>query len=168
MKANQTSLFIDNNSIYSGAEFSKCRKYRYTLWRTWDESIQKLLFIGLNPSTADEINDDPTMRRCIRFSKDLGYGGFIMANIFAYRSTNPEKLKIVKDPIGDKNNYWIKKLDQEAGLTIAAWGTHGEYLNRGKEIMELLDNLYCLRKTKGGFPAHPLYLPSFLKPIKYT
>jgi len=157
-----------DNLIYSSAIFSKDRVHRYALWRTWDESLPKLLFIGLNPSTADEINDDPTMRRCIRFSKDLGYGGFIMANIFAYRSTDPKKLKTVKDPIGKKNNHWIKKLDKEAGLTIAAWGTHGNYLNRDKQVIELLDVLYCLRKTKDGFPSHPLYLPSTLKPIKYT
>ena len=153
--------------IYSDAKFSKDRIYRYALWRIWDDRIPKLLFVGLNPSTADEKNDDPTMRRCIRFSKDLGYGGFIMGNIFAYRSTDPKKLKTIKDPIGSRNNSWLKKLHKEASMTIAAWGTHGKYLNRGEEVSKLLDNLYCLRITKEGFPSHPLYLPSSLKPIKY-
>tara|TARA_B110000438_G_scaffold287799_1_gene320520 strand:- start:48 stop:527 length:480 start_codon:yes stop_codon:yes gene_type:complete len=155
------------NLIYSNAKFSKDRIYRYALWRIWDDSLAKLLFIGLNPSTADEINDDPTMRRCIRFAKDLGYGGFIMANIFAYRSTDPKKLNTIADPVGKRNNYWIKKLDEEAHLTIAAWGTHGKYLNRGNQVIELVNDLYCLRKTKEGFPSHPLYLPSSLKPIKF-
>ena len=82
--------------IYSDAKFSNDRIYRYALWRVWDESLPKLLFIGLNPSTADEINDDPTMRRCIRFAKDLGYGTFIMGNIFGYRSTDPKKIKQIK------------------------------------------------------------------------
>ena len=94
--------------IYSDAKFSKDRIYRYALWRIWDDTLPKLLFIGLNPSTADEINDDPTMRRCIRFSKDLGYGGFIMGNIFAYRSTDPKKLKTINNPIGKRNNFWLK------------------------------------------------------------
>ena len=158
---------MSDNLIYSNAKFSKDRVYRYALWRIWDEALPKLLFIGLNPSTADEKKDDPTMRRCIRFSKDLGYGGFIMANIFAYRSTDPKKLKLIKDPIGKKNNYWIKKLAKDSGKTIAAWGTHGKYLNRGDEVTKLIDDLYCLRKTKEGFPSHPLYLPANLKPIKY-
>ena len=158
---------MSQHLIYSNAEFSKDRVYRYALWRTWDDSLKKLLFIGLNPSTADEIKDDPTMRRCIRFSKDFGFGGFIMANIFAFRSTDPKKLKKIKNPIGKKNDYWIKKLNKEAGMTIAAWGTHGDYLDRGKEVSIMLKNLYCLRKTKNGFPSHPLYLPANLKPIKY-
>ena len=161
-------LNMINNLTYSDAKFSKDRVYRYALWRTWDEELPKLLFIGLNPSTADEINDDPTMRRCIRFSKDLGYGGFIMANIFAYRSTDPSKLRDVREPVGRRNNYWIKKLDKEADMTIAAWGTHGKYLDRGSEVMKLINNLYCLKKTKDGFPAHPLYLSSTLKPFKYS
>ena len=154
--------------IYSDAKFSKDRIYRYALWRVWDNSLPKLLFIGLNPSTADEINDDPTMRRCIRFSKDLGYGGFIMGNIFAYRSTDPKKLRKIKNPIGSRNNFWLKKLHKEAGNSIAAWGTHGEYLNRGDDVVNLLGSLDCLRITKEGFPSHPLYLPSNLKPIKYS
>ena len=158
---------MSQHLIYSNAKFSKDRVYRYALWRTWDDSLEKLLFIGLNPSTADEIKDDPTMRRCIRFSKDFGFGGFIMANIFAFRSTDPKKLKKIKNPIGNKNDFWIKKLNKEAGMTIAAWGTHGDYLDRGKEVSKMLKNLYCLRKTKNGFPSHPLYLPANLKPIKY-
>ena len=158
---------MSQHLIYSNAKFSNDRVYRYALWRTWDQSLEKLLFIGLNPSTADEVKDDPTMRRCIRFSKDFGFGGFIMANIFAFRSTDPKKLKKIKNPIGKKNDFWIKKLDKEAGMTIAAWGTHGNYLNRGEEVSKMLKNLYCLRKTKNGFPSHPLYLPANLKPIKY-
>jgi len=155
------------NLLYSNAIFSKDRVYRYALWRIWDDLLPKLLFIGLNPSTADETNDDPTMRRCIRFSKDLGYGGFIMGNIFAYRSTDPHKLKKINNPVGNKNNYWLKKLNDEAGMTIAAWGTHGKYLDRGIKVKSLITNLYCLRITKDGYPSHPLYLPSTLKPFRY-
>ena len=151
--------------LYSDAFFSKNRIYRYALWRTWDESLPKVLFIGLNPSTADEIQDDPTNRRCKRYAQDWGYGGYIMSNIFGYRSTNPKKLTTIKDPIGPDNNYWLKKLHKEAELTIGAWGNHGKLLNRGKEIINLIDNLYCLKITKEGHPSHPLYLHSKLKPV---
>jgi len=151
--------------LYSDALFSKDRIYRYALWRTWDNSLPKVLFIGLNPSTADEIQDDPTNRRCKRYAQDWGYGGYIMSNIFSYRSTNPKKLTTIKDPIGPDNNYWLKKLHKEAELTIGAWGNYGNLLNRGEEIINLIDNLYCLKITKEGHPSHPLYLHSKLKPI---
>ena len=151
--------------IYSDALFSKDRFYRYALWRIWDKSLPKILFIGLNPSTADEIKDDPTNRRCKRYAQDWGFGGYIMSNIFAYRSTNPKILKEIKDPIGPDNNYWLQKLHKEAILTIGAWGNYGKLLNRGEEIINLIDNLYCLKITKEGHPSHPLYLSSKLKPI---
>ena len=151
--------------IYSDALFSKDRFYRYALWRIWDKSLPKILFIGLNPSTADEIKDDPTNRRCKRYAQDWGFGGYIMSNIFAYRSTNPKILKEIKDPIGPDNNYWLQKLDKEAILTIGAWGNHGKLLNREEEIINLIDNLYCLKITKEGHPSHPLYLSNKLKPI---
>ena len=156
-----------NKLLLSDAFFSKDRLYRYALWRIWDNTLPKVLFIGLNPSTADEINNDPTIRRCIRYSKDWGYGGYIMGNIFGYRTTNPKKLKTINDPIGPDNNYWLKKLHKEASLTIGAWGNHGKLLNRSDKIIDLIDNLYCLRITKEGQPSHPLYLSSKLKPIVY-
>ena len=151
--------------IHSDAYFSKDRIYRYALWRTWDNSLPKVLFIGLNPSTANEIQDDPTNRRCKRYAYDWGYGGYIMSNIFGYRSTNPQKLYKIKDPIGPDNNFWLKKLQKETVLTIGAWGNHGKLFNRGREVINLINNLYCLRITKEGQPTHPLYLPSKLKPI---
>mgnify|MGYP001162362035 FL=1 len=151
--------------LFSDAFFSKDRKHRYALWRVWNNKLPKVLFIGLNPSTADEVKDDPTIRRCINYAKDWGYGGYIMGNIFAYRSTDPKNLKITNDPIGIDNNSWLIKLHSEASLTIGAWGNHGKYLDRGEEVSNLIDNLYCLRITKEGHPSHPLYLPGNLKPI---
>ena len=156
-----------SNLLYSDAHFSKDRIYRYALWRTWDESKPKVLFVGLNPSTADEVQDDPTIRRCIRYSKDWGYGGYIMGNIFAYRSTNPKKLLDIDDPIGSKNDYWLKKLNKEASLTIGAWGNHGKILDRGSQINQMFKTFHCLKITKEGFPSHPLYLSSKLKPILF-
>ena len=156
-----------SNLLYSDAHFSKDRIYRYALWRTWDESKPKVLFVGLNPSTADEVQDDPTIRRCIRYSKDWGYGGYIMGNIFAYRSTNPKKLLDIDAPIGSKNDYWLKKLNKEASLTIGAWGNHGKILDRGSQINQMFKTFHCLKITKEGFPSHPLYLSSKLKPILF-
>tara|TARA_B000000557_G_C20755605_1_gene435065 strand:+ start:45 stop:524 length:480 start_codon:yes stop_codon:yes gene_type:complete len=154
-----------DNIIKSDALFSKDRVYRYALWRIWDIKKPKVLFIGLNPSTADEIKNDPTIRRCIRFSMDWGYGGYIMGNIFAYRSTDPKNLLKIDDPIGADNDYWLKKLYDEASLTIGAWGNHGRILNRGEKVNNMLKSFHCLKITKLGYPSHPLYLSSKLKPI---
>ena len=101
----------------------------------------------------------------MRYAQEWGYGGYIMGNIFAYRSTDPMQLKIIDNPIGIENNYWLKKLHAEASLTIGAWGNHGKYLSRGKTIIDIIDNLYCLKITKEGHPSHPLYLSSKLKPL---
>ena len=168
MKHNQIRLFKDNNSKYSGAEFSKCRKYRYTLWRTWDESKPKIMFLGLNPSTADETKNDPTVTRCINYSKLWGYGGMYMMNIFAYRTTYPVELKKQLDPIGPDNNNWIKKISKSVDKCVGAWGNDGEFLDRSIEIKGIVKNLFCLKINGSGEPAHPLYLKSNLKPIKYN
>ena len=96
--------------IRTGAEFSKDRIHRYALYRVWDESKPLIMLIGLNPSTADENKDDPTIKRCVSFAKHWGYGGLIMVNIFAYRATDPRKMKKATDPVGPDNDKWIRKL----------------------------------------------------------
>lgn len=149
------------------AIFSPCRKYRYSLHRIWNENKPYCLFCCLNPSTATEIIDDPTVRRCIRFSFDWGYGGMVMSNIFAYRSTDPAGLKIPEDPIGPENDQYLKTLSAGAGITVAAWGIHGNYLNRGKTVLSFLKDPHYLKLTKGGIPNHPLYLRSDLKPKQF-
>ena len=154
--------------IYTDAFFSEDRTYRYGLWRIWDKSMPKILFIGLNPSTATEIKNDPTIRRCMCYAKDWGYGGYIMGNIFAFRSTDPINLKKINDPIGSENDFWLKKLHDEADLTIGAWGNHGKLLNRSNAVLNLIPNIYCLKITKQGYPSHPLYLPKNLQPIPYS
>ena len=148
------------------ANLSKCRKYRYALWRTWDDSKPFAMFIGLNPSTADETEDDPTINRCINFSKDWGYGGLCMVNLFAFRATVPSDMMASKDPIGSENDNWIKKLSKDAGVIVAAWGNNGSYMGRSKNIMDMVPNLKCLKINKTGEPAHPLYQPSSATPIK--
>ncbi len=124
------------------------------------------MFIGLNPSTADETEDDPTINRCINFSKDWGYGGLCMVNLFAFRATVPSDMMASKDPIGSENDNWIKKLSKDAGVIVAAWGNNGSYMGRSKNIMDMVPNLKCLKINKTGEPAHPLYQPSSATPIK--
>lgn len=147
------------------AYLSHCRRYRYALWRTWDNTKPFVLFIGLNPSTADETSDDPTLVRCINFAKDWGYGGVCMANLFAYRATQPQAMKNASDPIGKDNNKWLKKLSKQAGIVIAAWGNDGTYLGRSYEVQPLIAGMHCLKINKSGQPAHPLYQPSAAKPV---
>lgn len=145
--------------LESSAEFSPCRKYRYSLTRIWDRSLGLCQFIGLNPSTADEVENDPTVRRCINYAKDWGYGGLIMSNIFAFRATDPKVMKAQADPVGPENDMWLLDDYGRANCTVAAWGTHGSLNNRSAEVIELLSGCFhCLGLTKHGFPKHPLYL----------
>jgi hypothetical protein len=147
------------------AAFSPCRRYRYALCRQWDNTKATVLFIGLNPSTADEENDDPTLVRCINFAKSWGYGGVCMANLFAYRATKPKDLLARKRVIGKDNNDWLLDLAKDADKVIAAWGNDGRYLSRSTQVKKLIEPLHCLKLNKSGEPAHPLYLKADLTPF---
>ena len=149
----------------SGAVFSDRRKYRYALWRMWDEKKPLGMIIGLNPSTADETGNDPTITRCISFARSWGYGAVCVTNLFGFRATAPSQLKAYHDPIGKENDAWVHEMAKEAAITVAAWGNHGKFLNRSLEIMPSLDQLHCIKMNKSGEPAHPLYLKSELKPV---
>lgn len=165
--------FIGSGS--TGAIFSDCRKYRYSLWRRWklpelaSGNSDLCCFIGLNPSTADETVDDPTIRRCIGFAKDWGFNGLVMLNIFAYRATDPTVMKDQPDPVGDHNNEAIAEVTARVGKTVAAWGVHGQFRDRDAVVMRLIHNLdfYCLGLTKDGHPKHPLYLPKNSAPMRF-
>jgi hypothetical protein len=147
------------------------RLYRYTLWREWvtsgdllshETALQKssyAMFVGLNPSTADETKDDPTIRKCIGFAKRWGYGALCMTNLFAFRATDPRQMKGHPKPIGDDNDRWLVACAREAGIIVAAWGVNGEHMGRDEEVLKLLDGVECLRTTKAGHPEHPLYVP---------
>lgn len=152
-----------------GAEFSGCRAYRYTLWREWDASLPTVNFVGLNPSTATETVDDPTIRRCVRFAQDWGYGRLFVTNIFAFRATDPADMKRAADPIGPDNGRWLRETARSAGLVIAAWGAHGEWRGRGPYVLTRLQvdgiAVHCLGVTKDGHPKHPLYLRADTRPI---
>lgn len=146
----------------TGALLSDDRVYRYALWRRWNEDLGMVAFIGLNPSTADETEDDPTIRRCIGFAKDWGYGGIYMLNLFAFRATDPKAIKKSGAPIGPDNGEHLIRYCRKSEQIIAAWGTHGEYLDRGAVVKAVLascfQRLWCLGETKAGHPRHPLYL----------
>jgi hypothetical protein len=148
----------------SGAVFSACEKYRYLLWRIWDRKKPYVAFIGLNPSTADEMKDDPTVARCRKYAESWKYGGMYMLNLFAFRATKPEVMKQVKDPVGSENDAHILKVVKEAGLVVAVWGNHGTHESRSIEVMKWVKDLNCLKVNKSGEPCHPLYLKGSLKP----
>lgn len=119
-------LFTD-----SGATFSDCRTYRYRLHRIWDAGKPPCAFIMLNPSTATEAVLDPTVRRCVGYAMAWGYGGLIVGNVFALRSTDPRALYAAADPIGPANDDALAEIAQAAGLVVCAWGKHGHYKRRG-------------------------------------
>ena len=146
------------------AFFSPDRLHRYALWRTWDDTKPTAMFVCLNPSTADEVKNDPTVTRCIRYARDWGYGRFIMANIFAYRATDPTVMKAFPDPIGPENDAWLRRLADESALIVAAWGNHGEFMERGRTVAALSPKMVALKVNKSGHPSHPLYLRASLKP----
>ena len=150
--------------IARSAEISDCKKYRYALWRHWGEGKSYAMFIGLNPSTADDKIDDPTIRRCMAYAKAWGYDGLCMTNLFAYRATLPDKMKRSRDPVGPETDKWLKKMAKKAGVVVAAWGVHGQFMQRDQEVKAMIQPLHHLRLTKRGYPGHPLYLPKTLVP----
>ena len=131
-------MLMNGLLVNKNATFSDCRKYRYALSRTWNGKKKTILFIGLNPSTANEKIDDPTIRRCINYAQNWGYGSLLMVNLFAYRATLPSELKNVKNPIGNDNDLQIIELSKKADIAVAAWGNEGTLLNRDKEVKKLL------------------------------
>jgi hypothetical protein len=155
----------------SGAQFSRCRRWRYLLWRRWDESKPVANFLMLNPSTADELKLDPSCTRARNYAERWGYGGLIVTNIFGWRATDPKVMKSVKDPVGRGNDAAILRAAREAKLVVCAWGTHGGHLQRGAQVVQMLAThgiqLHSLKTTAGGHPCHPLYLPQSLTPAEY-
>lgn len=150
--------------------FSDCGEYRYTLWRRWSASPldQYLMIIGLNPSTADARQDDPTIRRCIDFANRSGFRALCMTNLFAWRDKEPAKMKQAKDPIGPENDYWLRRCAKGAGLIIAAWGRNGIHGRRDLNVIQALKNeghfIHCLKTNANGTPRHPLYVPAITLP----
>lgn len=148
------------------AEFSECGRYRYRLARWWGTG-RRLVWVMLNPSTADEQENDPTVERCERRARSMGFDGVEVVNIFALRSTDPNALYIEPDPIGPCNARAIL----EAALTgrvVCAWGGHGKlhgHADRAEKMLREFDHeLYALKVNRDGSPAHPLYVPYRVEP----
>ena len=159
------------------ARFSACKSYRYSLGRSLSEGSGKAVFIGLNPSTADQAEDDPTIRRCVGFAQVWGCVGFAQAwgcssmeivNLFAYRATRPEEMKRSAKPIGRNNDRWIATAISEATLSIACWGNHGELLRRSESIRDRYPKLLCLGINASGAPKHPLTIKATQTPFAYS
>lgn len=148
----------------TSATISSCQQYRYELRRIWDDAKPKVMFVCLNPSTADSSADDNTSRVCINYAKRWGYGGLLLANLFAYRSTDPTALFQLDDPVGPENDAWIRKLQDEAKLVVCAWSDLGAHKARDKAVLEILKAPHCLTKLKSGRPGHPLYKRADLQP----
>lgn len=146
----------------SEAVYSDCERYRYLLTRIWAPEGRRALFIMLNPSTATETQNDPTVERCERRARTLGFGGFRVCNIFAFRATDPQVMRRELDPVGAGNDTAIIESLPWADQVICAWGAHGAHLARGAQVEALLraqgQPLYHLGLTQAGAPKHPLYI----------
>lgn len=154
-----------------GTHFSPDRQYRYTLWRRWwDENlfVRFVQFIGVNPSTADETINDPTVTRCILYAQKWGYEAMCMTNLFAFRSTDVRAMKRHPAPIGGENDQWLLRVSRAASLVIACWGNHGTHMARDRDVIQFIGTLHCLATSKDGNPKHPLYLKGDLEPKKYS
>jgi hypothetical protein len=166
------SLF--GSDIQKGATVSPCGAYRYQLWRVWDDSLPRVLFVMLNPSTADAETDDPTIRKCVKYAKAWGYGSLEVVNLFALRSTDPNKLLKHEAPIPwPENDQYILESAYRSERIMAAWSRHKAVTvgARGSHVKALLSlhgfDLYCLRTTKAGQPWHPLYVPDAQTPVEF-
>ena len=153
----------------SSAYLSEDRRYRYWLERWWGTGAA-LVVIGLNPSTADESLDDPTIRKCIGFAQRWGYAGLIMLNLFAWRSPEPKELRVVEDPIGSENDYFLEMIAKPCRRILCAWGKDGDIDDRDLAVLKLLQGreLVALKVSeKTGQPWHPLYVSYETKPVAY-
>lgn len=153
----------------SGAVFSACRRWRYLLWRRWDETKPVANFLMLNPSTADEVKLDPSCTRARLYAERWGYGALIVTNLFGWRATDPDQMKAARDPVGRGNDRAILAAAREAAIVVCAWGNHGAHLARSESVKKLLakQQLHVLRMNGSGEPAHPLYLPGSLEPARW-
>lgn len=143
-----------------GAIFDRSRRYRYSLTREFGPG-PRVLFILLNPSTADAARDDPTIRRCIGFARAHGFGSLEVVNLFALRTPSPRVLLKSQAPVGPRNNLYIREAAARASTIITGWGNHGAHRGRSRAVRAILARfpvVVCLGLTKMGEPRHPLYV----------
>jgi hypothetical protein len=151
------------DGMLAAAVFDTSRTYRYLLTRVWDSSRPRMVWLMLNPSTADAMADDPTIRRCIGFARREQAGGIAVVNLFALRSTNPDALRTHPDPVGPLNDVFVRQAVAGARLVVCAWGAGGVLRDRATTVTRRLTRVgarpHCLGVTSTGQPRHPLYLP---------
>lgn len=151
-------MYIGENC--SGAIFSGDRRYRYALWRVWNREIPALIFVGVNPSYANEYKDDPTVQKLGYYANVHNYGGIYIANLFALVGTHSECLVYDKNAIGEENDARLLEMKRVPGMIIVGWGNRGRSIGRDKAVLDILGKpVYCFSVTKEGMPTHPLYLP---------
>lgn len=156
-------LLFDPTDDSVGATFSPCRTYRYRLYREWNLGSRTINFLMLNPSTADERVNDPTIDRIVCRAWMLKFDRLVATNLFALRSTDPSVLKDHADPVGPDNDNEILKAALESEVIVFAWGRHGKFRNRDQKVIELFqshklnDRCFCLTVNADGTPKHPLY-----------
>ena len=146
----------------SEALYSDCELYRYALTRIWSDEAPRLSFVMLNPSTADERRNDPTIARCEARARRAGYGGFRVVNLFAFRATDPRELRRAADPVGPGNDAALAEAVGWADALLLGWGRHGALAGRGELVARALraagGDLRCLGVNMDGSPRHPLYV----------
>jgi hypothetical protein len=151
--------------MHRDATISDCGRFRYLLSRTWNADLPPLLFVMLNPSTADALEDDATIRRCVNFARAEGrFGGIEVVNLFAFRATDPADLRRAGWPVGPDNDAHIVAAALRASAVCVAWGAVKEAEERVQVVMPNIRAAghapQCLHVTRSGFPGHPLYLAS--------
>lgn len=171
-KSNTDLLGETRSAIFSPiCKTTGISPYRYRLAQIWDESKAPLSWLMLNPSTADEFKNDPTVERCERRARAGGYGGSVVYNIFAFRATDPKNMRAHADPIGPKNDEFIMALAEQSKTddVVGGWGGHGDHLSRGNAVYDMFKqkggHLKALKTTKAGHPSHPLYISYALTPF---
>jgi hypothetical protein len=182
-------LFTQDDLPQASANISPCGRYRYSLTRTWDRLRRPACWVMLNPSAADAEQDDPTIRRCIGFSRKWGAGGIVVVNLFAYRATDPKQLFDIYyrrqfrrpdgsvgyhdgDPVGPENDAHIRRAVEQCRPVVAAWGAHGVMMLRDGQVKRLFASVgvpvMCLGTTKDGHPRHPLYVAGATEPVPFV
>ena len=147
-----------DTTLAKGAIFSEDRRYRFALWRIWRPNKTLLMAIGLNPSVAGEVKDDPTITRLMSRAFKAGYGGFLMSNLYAFVSTNPDKLLNNANAVGELTDYYIKEMVELSDRQLCGWGSFKAVAQRADEVFKMLTNPVCLGFNIDGNPKHPLYI----------
>ena len=142
--------------IGAEAEFGQGKKYRYALWRIWDLSKPRVMFVGLNPSRAVERKNDNTIIKVVKIARHNGFGGVYMMNIYPFITAYPSQLSCNYES-NIINNEWLEKVYDRCAKVVYCWGSFKQAQGRAEEVMKLFVNPMCLAINKDGAPKHPLY-----------